>query len=139
MSVQDTTVIGNAAGILIKPTGGIAAEISLNGVKIDNNTGGGLRVDGTGGTGAINLAIADSSVSFNASNGINAVSGPANETVSEELLKELTTPVNAGESPIANEPETPNKIPAPPCVQQGPFTFNGHTSQFPHAVYGGKP
>jgi len=68
-----------------------------------------------------------------------AVSGPANETVSEELLKELTTPVNAGESPVANQPETTNKIPAPSCAQQGPFTFNGHTSQFPHAVYGGRP
>ncbi len=67
-----------------------------------------------------------------------AVAGPTNETVSEELLKELTTPVNAGESPLANEPETANKIPAPACVQQGPFTFNGQSSQFPHAVYGGR-
>jgi phospholipid/cholesterol/gamma-HCH transport system substrate-binding protein len=64
-----------------------------------------------------------------------AVSGPANETVSEELLKQLTQPQNAGESPVANEPGTANKVAAPPCVQQGPFTFNGQTSQFPHAVY----
>ncbi len=26
-------------------------------------------------------------------------------------------------------------MPAPACIQQGPFTFNGETSQFPHAVY----
>jgi phospholipid/cholesterol/gamma-HCH transport system substrate-binding protein len=64
-----------------------------------------------------------------------AVTGPANETVSEELLKELTKPPNAGESPLANEPETANKVAAPGCTQQSPFTFNGETSEFPHAVY----
>jgi hypothetical protein len=81
IAIQETAIINNAAGIVVKPSGGIAAEVSLNGVNIDNNAGGGLRVDGTAGTGGINLAIADSSVSFNASNGINAVSGPGNVTV----------------------------------------------------------
>jgi len=64
-----------------------------------------------------------------------SVTGPANGTVSEELLKELTHPPNAGESPLANEPETANKVAAPGCTQQGPFTFNGETGQFPHAAY----
>jgi phospholipid/cholesterol/gamma-HCH transport system substrate-binding protein len=64
-----------------------------------------------------------------------AVSGPGNEVVSEELIKQLTNPPNAGESPIANEPETANRVPAPACIQQGPFTFNGQTSQFTHATY----
>ncbi len=64
-----------------------------------------------------------------------AVSGPPNETVSEELIKQLTNPPNAGESPLANEPETANKVAAPGCAQQGPFTFNGETGQFPHVVY----
>jgi phospholipid/cholesterol/gamma-HCH transport system substrate-binding protein len=68
-----------------------------------------------------------------------AVSGPPNETVSEELLQLLVHPQNAGESPIANEPETANKVAAPSCTQQAPFTFNGETSQFPHAVYKEKP
>jgi phospholipid/cholesterol/gamma-HCH transport system substrate-binding protein len=67
-----------------------------------------------------------------------AVSGPTNEAVTEELLQLLTHPSNAGESPVANEPETANKVPAPGCTQQSPFTFNGHTSEFPHAVYEGK-
>jgi phospholipid/cholesterol/gamma-HCH transport system substrate-binding protein len=67
-----------------------------------------------------------------------AVSGPANETVSEETLQQLTHPPNEGESPVANEPETANRVAAPSCVQQGPFTFNGETSQFPHAVYKAK-
>ncbi|HUB74090.1 MAG TPA: MlaD family protein [Solirubrobacteraceae bacterium] len=64
-----------------------------------------------------------------------AVEGPGNEIVSEELIKQLTHPPNAGESPVANEPESANQVAAPSCVQQGPFTFNGETSQFPHAVY----
>jgi hypothetical protein len=81
MTAQATTIVGNGAGILVKPSGGISANVSLTRVRIDNNTGGGLRVDGTGGAAAINLAIGDSSVSFNASNGINAVSAPGNVTV----------------------------------------------------------
>jgi virulence factor Mce-like protein len=64
-----------------------------------------------------------------------SVSGPANEIVSEELLKELTAPPNAGESPLANEPGTANKVAAPGCTKQGPFTFNGETSEFPKVVY----
>jgi hypothetical protein len=79
--VQDTTIINNATGLLIQPTGGIAASVALRWLRIDNNTGEGLRVDGTGGSGAINAALADSTASFNASNGIDAVSGPGNATV----------------------------------------------------------
>jgi hypothetical protein len=61
-----------------------------------------------------------------------SISGPANETISEELIQKLIV------GGVANQPETPNKIPAPACNQQSPFTFNGFTGQFPHAVYGGK-
>jgi Pro-kumamolisin, activation domain/Divergent InlB B-repeat domain len=79
--VQDTTIVNNATGLLIQPTGGIAASVSLRWLRIDNNSGEGLRVDGTGGSGAINATLADSTASFNASNGIDAVSGPGNATV----------------------------------------------------------
>src|SRR6202030_2106429 len=79
--VQDTTILNNATGILIQPTGGIAANVRLRRLHIDNNSGDGLRVDGTGGSGAINVAITDSSANFNAGNGIDAVSGPGNATV----------------------------------------------------------
>jgi hypothetical protein len=80
-SVHNTPILNNGAGVLIKPTGGIAAAAAFQGVTINNNLGGGLRVDGTGGSGAVNVAIADSSVSFNASNGFNAVSGLGNVTL----------------------------------------------------------
>jgi phospholipid/cholesterol/gamma-HCH transport system substrate-binding protein len=61
-----------------------------------------------------------------------SVSGPANETISQTLIEQLI------QFHIANAPETPNAVPAPACNQQGPFTFNGQTGQYPHVVYGGK-
>jgi hypothetical protein len=79
--VQNTTILNNATGILIQPTGGIAAKVGLRWLRIDHNTGDGLRVDGTGGSGAINAAVADSAANFNVGNGIDAVSGPGNATV----------------------------------------------------------
>jgi hypothetical protein len=80
-SVHNTRIVSNASGILIKPTGGIAASVALQKITIDNSSGGGLRADGTGGFGAISVAIADGLVAFNAGNGINAVSGLGNVTV----------------------------------------------------------
>jgi hypothetical protein len=79
--VQDTTVLNNATGLLIRPTGGIAANVTLRWLRTDNNTGEGLRIDGTGGSGMITATLADSTASFNASNGVDAVSGPGNVTL----------------------------------------------------------
>jgi len=79
--VQETTILNNATGLLIRPTSGMAANVRLRRLHIDGNTGEGLRLDGTGGSGAIDVAIADSTASFNASNGIDVVSGPGNATV----------------------------------------------------------
>ena len=86
--VQDTTILNNATGILIQPTGGIAASVRLRSLRIDHNAGDGLRVDGTGGTGAIKVAIADSTANFNAGNGIDAASGPGNVTV--DIMRVVT-------------------------------------------------
>jgi phospholipid/cholesterol/gamma-HCH transport system substrate-binding protein len=61
-----------------------------------------------------------------------AVTGPANATVTQGIIEQLI------ELHVANAPETANSVPAPPCLQQSPFTFNGQTSQFPHVVYNGK-
>jgi phospholipid/cholesterol/gamma-HCH transport system substrate-binding protein len=66
------------------------------------------------------------------SNPIPSVSGPGNETISETLIEQIIL------FKVANAPEKPNEIPAPGCSQQGPFAFNGQTSQFPHVTYGGK-
>jgi phospholipid/cholesterol/gamma-HCH transport system substrate-binding protein len=66
------------------------------------------------------------------SNPVPSVSGPPNETISQTLIEQII------QFKVANAPETPNTIPAPGCNQQGPFTFNGLTGQFPHVTYGGK-
>ena len=79
--VQDTAILNNATGILIRPTGGIAAKVTLRWLRIDGNTGEGLRLDGTAGSGAINASLADSTASLNAGNGIDAISGPGNASV----------------------------------------------------------
>jgi virulence factor Mce-like protein len=69
----------------------------------------------------------------NCANSAPAVSGPPNETVSKEIIEQLI------EYHVVNKPEaTSNEVPAPACNQQGPQTFNGQSSQFPHVVYSGK-
>jgi len=59
-----------------------------------------------------------------------SVSGPPNATVSQSIIEQLV------ELHIANAPESAtNSVPAPPCLQQSPFAFNGQSSQFAHVVY----
>ena len=58
-----------------------------------------------------------------------SVSGPPNATVTQSIIEQLI------ELHVANAPESANSVPAPPCLQQSPFTFNGQSSQFPHVVY----
>jgi phospholipid/cholesterol/gamma-HCH transport system substrate-binding protein len=61
-----------------------------------------------------------------------SVSGPPNEIVSQTVIEQMI------EFHIANAPETANAVPAPACNQQGPFTFNGQTGQYPHVTYSKK-
>jgi phospholipid/cholesterol/gamma-HCH transport system substrate-binding protein len=72
-----------------------------------------------------------------------AVKGPANSAVSESIIEQLTGHVKEpapGQPPleqpaVANEPESKtNKVAAPACTQQSPFTWEGVTSQFPHVA-----
>ncbi|MEA2315121.1 MAG: phospholipid/cholesterol/gamma-HCH transport system substrate-binding protein [Solirubrobacteraceae bacterium] len=72
---------------------------------------------------------------FNGSNCANSapsVSGPPNETISESIIEQII------QFKVANKPEGANEVAAPGCSQQGPSTFNGQTSQFPHVTYSGK-
>jgi hypothetical protein len=82
MDMHGTTIDGAGAGILIKPTGGIAARVVLRRVKLESNVGYGLDADGTGGSGTINVTITNSTVSLSGANGISAVSGPGSVAVS---------------------------------------------------------
>ena len=81
MFVAESTIVGNAGGVLVKPTAGIAASVTLFQVHIDQNSGDGLIADGTGGSGPIQVAMGDSSASFNASNGIAVTSAQASVKV----------------------------------------------------------
>src|SRR5206468_8605605 len=57
------------AGLLIKPTGGASANVSVNRVQLEANTNG-IFMDGSGGAGASNLSVKESILSANTSNGI---------------------------------------------------------------------
>ncbi len=85
--------------------------------------------------------------SASCANSAPSLSGPPLGTITEETIEQLIglepgskkkgAPVENHTlyAPVANNPENPtNAIPAPACNQQAPFTFNGETSQFPHAT-----
>jgi phospholipid/cholesterol/gamma-HCH transport system substrate-binding protein len=67
-----------------------------------------------------------------------SVNGPPNTTISKEVIEQIIGfhVANAPETPEGIEakaaPGSPNTVPAPPCIQQGPFSFNGQSSLFPH-------
>jgi hypothetical protein len=78
--VSDTVVADNVGtGIEIKPTGTGSALVSLARVRAENNTTG-IRGNGTGGTGAINISIVDSVSSGNTGAGINATTPASGQT-----------------------------------------------------------
>jgi phospholipid/cholesterol/gamma-HCH transport system substrate-binding protein len=89
--------------------------------------------------------------SASCANSAPSLSGPALGTITNETIEQLIglLPGSRKEGPgghpgvedhavfppVANNPENPaNSVPAPACNQQAPFTFNGETSQFPHAT-----
>jgi virulence factor Mce-like protein len=58
-----------------------------------------------------------------------SLSGPPLGTITQSVIEQLI------EDHVVNAPGSPsNSVAAPACNQQGPFTFNGETSQFPHAT-----
>jgi virulence factor Mce-like protein len=67
--------------------------------------------------------------SASCANSAPSLSGPPLGTITQGVIEQLI-----GDH-IVNAPEsTTNSVAAPACNQQGPFTFNGETSQFPHAT-----
>jgi virulence factor Mce-like protein len=67
--------------------------------------------------------------SASCANSAPAASGPALGTITQSVIEQLI------EDHVVNAPESAsNAVAAPACNQQGPFTFNGETSQFPHVT-----
>jgi len=86
VSVQNTSAFNNQVGIYDKPTGGATVNLTVEHAYFDNNVGGGIRIDGTGG-GNSNVAITDTSVSLNGGNGVVAISGPG--TTNADLTRDV--------------------------------------------------
>ena len=57
--ITDNGSGANGAGIFIRPTGAGGGSIALTDVHVTNNNAG-IKIDGTAGTGAVNLSIVDS-------------------------------------------------------------------------------
>jgi virulence factor Mce-like protein len=80
--------------------------------------------------------------SANCADSAPAASGPPLGTITQEVIEQLIgKPAKTGsvgatiEDHILNDPAVAaNQVAAPACKQQGPFTFNGVTSQFPHVT-----
>jgi phospholipid/cholesterol/gamma-HCH transport system substrate-binding protein len=80
--------------------------------------------------------------SASCSNSAPSLTGPPLGSITQEIIEQLTgiNPATHTEDhvvfpPVANPPESSvNSVAAPACNQQPPFTFNGQTSQFPHAT-----
>jgi phospholipid/cholesterol/gamma-HCH transport system substrate-binding protein len=67
--------------------------------------------------------------SASCANSAPSVSGPELGAITQSVINQLI------ENHVVNAPESAsNAVAAPPCNQQGPFTFNGQTSQFPHVT-----
>jgi phospholipid/cholesterol/gamma-HCH transport system substrate-binding protein len=82
---------------------------------------GGLRLLGSGGLQSFSTA--------NCANSAPAIEGSPSSVVTQSLIEQLI------HDHVVNAPEsTTNEVPAPACLQQGPFTWEGATSQFPHVV-----
>jgi len=101
-------------------------SLALYPTRIGTNRGNAYPHSGTYSSLASGLPVFSSSTCADSAP---SVSGPPNETITQEILEQIV------EFKVANKPESPNQVPAPACLQQSPFTFNGQTSQFPHAVY----
>ena len=67
--------------------------------------------------------------SSSCANSAPSLSGPPSEMITQSAIEQLIS------EHVVNAPESAsNSVPAPACNQQNPFTFNGQTSQFPHAT-----
>ncbi len=78
--VEDSTIVTNNPGVYIRPGSGAVANVLIRHSHVDNNSGGGVRSDGTGG-GTVITGISDSTASENLDNGVIAIAGPGSATV----------------------------------------------------------
>jgi Right handed beta helix region len=71
--VRNSVLYSNASGVSLKPQAGGSLSAVFDHVTISSNTGGGIKIDTT--SGPVTADIADSEISGNSGNGLNAVGG----------------------------------------------------------------
>jgi hypothetical protein len=81
MVVENSNIFSNGSGVVVSPSAGIVANVTLTRMRTDGNSGDGVIAAGTAGGGAISVAVDNASIGFNAGNGINAVSGSGSVTI----------------------------------------------------------
>jgi virulence factor Mce-like protein len=107
--------------------------------RVGTNRGNAYPQPGTFSTLASGLSVFSGA---NCADSAPAASGPPLGTITQEVIEQLIgKPTKTGsvgstvEDHILNDPAVAaNQVAAPVCKQQGPFTFNGVTSQFPHVT-----
>jgi hypothetical protein len=77
IAVSNCIINNSNAGILVQPGSGGSVAATLDHVLIENNNGGGVKIDSTRTTGSVTVDVSNSTVSLNAGNGLNALSGAA--------------------------------------------------------------
>jgi hypothetical protein len=77
--VKNSRISGNVSGLILKPVAGGSINATLDHVTINQNTGGGIKVDTT--DGPVTLDLTDSEISGNGGNGVNAVASGANQAI----------------------------------------------------------
>jgi hypothetical protein len=85
--ITDNGGTNQNAGILVRPTAGAQANVSVKNVSVEGNTNG-IFMDGAGGGGAANVAVSKSVLSGNAANGISVFGTGAalNAMVDDSLI-----------------------------------------------------
>jgi hypothetical protein len=98
VKILKTTINNTSTGVLVSPTGGSTANVTIDATRIDNNVGGGLKVTGVTGT-TENVAVSDSTISLNGGNGVNAV---ANNSTAKVDLEWVTLSSNVAAAVQSN-------------------------------------
>ncbi len=124
---KNTNIPGGPQQHLLKAMNVLESEgLSVYPQRIGTNRGNAYPQPGAFRTLASGLQVFSSA---SCANSAPSASGPALGTITQSIIEQLI------EYHIVNAPESAsNSVAAPACVQQGPFTFNGQTSQFPHVT-----
>jgi hypothetical protein len=77
--IRNSRISNNSSGILLKPAAGGSINATLDHVTIAQSTGGGIKIDTT--NGPVTMDVADSVITKNGGNGINAVGNAGGQAI----------------------------------------------------------